>query len=376
MADKPLKRGRAWVEIDLDALASNLADIRSKIPNGCEVMAVVKANAYGHGVKKVAGRLLREGVKTFAVATVNEGLKLRKYVRDGSILVFGYTHPEDIKWLSEHNLSQLVIDGGYAAILNSSGYKLNVHVAIDTGMHRLGMEPSDFAEIESVFNYENLIVEGIATHLSSSDGLDERDIEFTKAQMEKLSAVIQKLRDKGYNTGKIHAQASYGIYNYSKLQYDYVRPGIMLYGVHSSIEETKEKASLKPVLSLKAVVAQVRWIEAGESVSYSRTYTADKPTKIATVSIGYADGIPRQMSGKDALCIAGGVKVPIIGIITMDMLMLDVTNAKHIKAGDIVTLIGKEGDTEARCADFAEAAGTITYDILSGLSTRLPRIYI
>ena len=374
MGDKPQKRGRAWAEIDLDALAHNLADIRSKIPEKCEVMAVVKANAYGHGVEEVAGRLVREGIKSFAVATVTEGVRLRKCVPDGSILVMGYTSPKDARCLNGSKLSQLVVDGEHARSLNDTGYVLPVHIAVDTGMHRLGVEPSNLKEIESIFNCKNLIIEGIATHLASPDSLEESDTVFTNEQLESFCSVVRELKDKGYNVGKTHIQSSYGVYNYPELKCDYVRPGIMLYGVQSQNDKTKIKTDLKPVLSLRAVIAQVKWIGAGESVSYGRLYIANKPVKLATVSIGYADGVPRQMTGNGGKCIVNGQKVPIIGRICMDMIMLDVTDIEHVAAGDIATIIGKDGDEEIYCEEIAEAAGTITNDVLSGLSIRLPRI--
>ena len=372
---KPSERGRAWIEIDLDALSHNLTDIRSHLPESCEVMAVVKANAYGHGVERIAERLVSEGVDTFAVASVTEGIQLRKYVPDGEILVLGHTNPNDARCLYDNKLSQLVVDSTHAKALNDAGYVLRVHVAIDTGMHRLGMEPSNFTEIESVFNCENLIVEGIATHLASPDSFDADDMKFTNSQMEKFFTVVRKLKDKGYNVGKLHAQSSYGVYNYPELNCDYVRPGIMLYGVHSQNDDTKVKTGLRPVLSLRATIAQVRWIGAGESVSYGRLYTADKPIKLATVNVGYADGVPRQMTGNGGECIVKGRKAPILGRICMDMLMLDVTDIEHVEAGDVVTLIGKDENEEIRCEEVAAAAGTITNDILAGLSGRLPRRY-
>jgi len=228
---------------------------------------------------------------------------------------------------------------------------------------------------ESIFKQKNLTVTGVATHLSSPDSLDESDINFTNTQMDKFLAVVSKLKEKGYDTGKLHTHSSYAIYNYPEAELDYVRPGIMQYGVQSLFEETKIKPDLKPVLSLKALVAQVRWVGAGESVSYGRIFTADKPTKIATVGVGYADGIPRNLSGKGAKCIVNGKKVPIIGRICMDMIIVDVTDLETVEAGDTVTIIGKNGNEEIRCEEIAEAAGTITNDILAGLSARLPRIY-
>jgi len=376
MGDKPLERGRAWIEIDLDALAHNLADIKSKIPKGCEIMAVVKANAYGHGVEGIAGRMVREGIKTFAVATVIEGIQLRKYVPEGDILLLGYTHLEDARWLFESDLTQLVTDHAHAKALNDTGYAIKVHIAVDTGMHRLGTELSNLTEIESIFKYKNLTITGIATHLSSPDGMDESDIDFTNAQMDKFYKVVQRLREKGYNVGKLHAQSSYGIFNYPEFKCDFVRPGIMQYGVHSLRGETRTKTDFRSVLSLKALIAQVRWIGAGESVSYGRTFKTDKPIKIATVSAGYADGIPRQMSGNGGMCIVNGKKVPIIGRVCMDMIMLDVTDIEDVDAGDIATIIGKDGNEEICCEEIAAAAGTITNDVLSGLGSRLTRIFI
>jgi len=376
MVDAPIERGRAWVEIDLDALAHNIADIRSNMPDGCEIMAIVKANAYGHGVERVADRMVREGVNSFGVATIDEGIQLREYVPVGDILVFGRSHIDDAKLFCKHNLSQLVVDGAHAKALNEAGCILNVHVAVDTGMHRLGLEPSHFDEIESIFTQPNLRVKGIATHFASADSMEESEISFSHAQIKKFYTVVSKLKEKGYNVGKLHTQSSYAIYNYPELKCDYIRPGIMLYGVHGQHDDTNVKTDLRPVLSLKASIAQVRLIEAGEAVSYGRTYVADTERKIATVSIGYADGVPRHISGRGANAIVRGQKAPIIGRVCMDLLMLDITDIEHVEAGDVATIIGKDGDNEIRCEDIAEAADTITYEVVSRLASRLPRIYI
>jgi len=368
--------GRAWVEIDLDALAYNVAELRSRFPSGCELMAVVKADAYGHGAERVVTRLWHEGVRTFAVATVGEGVSLRESGLDGNILVLGYTHPNDAGLLADYNLSQLVVDGAYSKELNNTGHKINVHIAIDTGMHRLGIQFSDFDIIESVYAQKNLTVEGVATHFASSDSLDGSDVKFTEMQMGRFLTVVDRLKAKGYNTGKIHTQASYGIYNYPDMQCDYARAGIAMYGVMSHDDETKLIPELHPVMSIKALIAQVRWISAGESVSYGRSFTANKPIKLATVCIGYADGIPRQMSGNGGVCIVHGCKAPIVGRICMDMLMVDVTEIENVAAGDVVTVIGKDGGEEIRCEEVAAASGTITNDILCRMGGRLPRVYI
>jgi len=371
----PPENRRAWIEIDLNALASNVADIRSKIPKRSEIMAIVKADAYGHGVEGIAGRLTAEGITTFAVSTVLEGVQLRQLVPVAEIIVLGYTHPYNAGLLAENNLIQLVADGTHAKALDETGHKLRVHIAIDTGMHRLGIESSKLSEIERIYHYNNLVVEGVATHLASPDSSTESDIDFTNKQMDVFNTVVRELTKNGYDPGKTHAQSSYGIFNYPDVICDYVRPGIMLFGVHSQNDDTVVKTGLRPVLSLKAKIAQVKWIGTGESVSYGRMFTAEKPVRVATVTIGYADGIPRQVSGKNAEAIVNGQIVPIIGRVCMDMLMLDVTNVEHVKAGDTATFIGKDGDEEIRCEDLAEKAGTITNDVLAGLGKRLFKIY-
>ena len=367
---------RAWVEVDLDALAHNAAELRSRLPRGCELMAVVKADAYGHGAEMCAKRLRSEGVDSFAVATVSEGVFLRNTGLDGEILVLGYTHPEDAISLSEFRLTQMVVDGAHAKALDREGYKLRVHIAIDTGMHRLGIDSLNLDEIEGIYSCDNLTVDGVATHLASSDSLVENDVDFTKAQIERFRVAVDALKGTGYNPGKLHVQASYGICNYPDLECDYARAGIAMYGVMSHDDDTRVKLALQPVLSLRARVAQVRRIGAGEAVSYGRIFTAAGPTKIATVCVGYADGIPRQMSGNGGVCIVNGQKAPIVGRVCMDLLMIDVTKVDSVEQGDVATLIGRDGGEEIRCEDVAAASGTITNDILSRLGKRLERVYL
>ena len=365
---------RAWVEIDLDALSYNARVIKSLLPHGCELMACVKTDAYGHGLVPVAKRLWGEGFKSFAVATAVEGASLRRSGIKGNILVLGYTPITDVKLLSKNNLEQLVVDGAHAKALNDARYRIRVHVAVDTGMHRLGIEPKNFDEIESVFQSEYLTVVGIATHLASPDSQSDDDKIFTDMQIKSFYETVGALQEKGYDTGKLHIQSSYGIINYPELQCDYARAGIMLYGVLSDNTKTRSNPELRPVLSLYAKVIQTRWIDTDDSVSYGRIYKAEKPTKIAVVSIGYADGVPRAMSGNNGFCIINGKRVPIIGRICMDLLMVDISDVHSVFPGDIVTLIGRDGDNEIRCEDFADAANTITNEILSSLNSRLERI--
>ena len=374
---EPSSDGRVWVNIDLDALASNVRELRSGLRPGCELMAVVKADAYGHGAFEVSSRLRREGINTFAVATISEAVRLKQNRIDGDILIMGYTHPVYADLLAGYNLIQLVIDESHARALSEAAQgmsKLRVHLAIDTGMHRLGMAANDLTQLENIYKYDNLSVEGVASHLASSDSLNTDDVGFTKVQIKDFFDVVEELKSRGYNTGKAHIQASYGMVNNPGLPCDYVRMGIAMYGVRSSDAAVINGYKLRPVLSMQARVAQVRWIGAGESVSYGRTFVADKSLKLATISAGYADGIPRQASSKGAMCIACGKKVPVIGRICMDLLMIDATDTE-LRQGDAVTIIGSEGSEEIRCEELAEASGTITNDILCRLGSRVTRIY-
>jgi len=373
---RPPECKRAWIEVDLDALAHNAEQLSKLLFGSCELMAVVKADAYGHGYQQVSLRLQQEGIRSFAVATLVEGVKLREIGISGDILVLGYTQPKDASFLHDFSLSQLVIDEAYAKMLDDTGYSLKIHVAVDTGMHRLGIEASNFAEIEKLFNFENLSVIGTATHLASPDSLDESGSEFTDLQIERFFEVVKDLKDKGYDAGKLHAQSSYGIVNYPDAKYDYARAGILLYGVKGSYsDDIKTEPSLLPVLSLRAVIAQVRMVEAGESIGYGRSFTTATPMKLAIACIGYADGIPRHISGNGGMCLVNGQKVPIVGRVSMDLITIDVTAVEDVSTGDVVTIIGKDGNMEIRCEDVAAAAGTITNDILSRLGTRLTRIY-
>ncbi|MCL2045312.1 MAG: serine racemase VanT catalytic subunit [Oscillospiraceae bacterium] len=369
-------KGRAWVEIDLLALEHNAQTLQSLLPQGCQLMAVVKADAYGHGAIHIAKHLEAMGIKAFAVATVSEGVSLRQSGLLSDILIMNYTHPQNAVFLEKYGLMQLIVDGEYAKALNDSGYEIFVHISLDTGMHREGIDISKTEEIESIFSMKNLKVEGISTHFSSSDSLVQEDIDITMRQLSLFYDTVDSLVSKGYDVGKLHSQATYGLLNYDDDRSHFARIGIALYGVMSHDDKTRLSPKLKPVLSLRANIAQVRWIEAGESVSYGRTFVADKRIKLATVCVGYADGIPRNMSGKDATCLVHGKRAPILGRICMDLLMIDVSDIDNVVAGDVATLIGNDGDDEIRCEDFALLSDTITNEILSRLGSRLPRIYI
>lgn len=373
--EKDLKQNRAWIEINLDNLENNITQIKNIIPNQTKIMAVVKANAYGHGMIEISKKLNQIGITDFAVATLDEGITLREAGIKGNILILGYTNFNNIDYLLKYNLIQTIVDYEYAKRINQMDLKekLKVHIKINTGMNRIGENYKNIDRLIEIYQMQNLEILGTYSHLCVSDSLKEDDKLFTNKQITNFFETVKKLQNLGYDTGKIHIQASYGILNYPELNCDYVRPGIIMYGVYSDeSENTKTKINLKPVLSLKSRITSIKEIKQGESVSYGRIFKADKTMKIATVGIGYADGYPRNLSGKNAKVLVNGNYVNIIGRICMDQLVIDVSNLSKIKDGDIVTLIGEEKQIEAE--EVAQKADTITNELLSRLGKRLPII--
>ncbi|QHQ62388.1 serine racemase VanT catalytic subunit [Anaerocolumna sedimenticola] len=372
---KPDIKGRAWIEINLNHLRHNVKEFQSILPKNCTLMAVVKANAYGHGDIRISKELNKIGVTSFAVATLSEGVQLRKNGVKGEILIFGYTHPQDFKLLVKYRLIQTVVDLEYAQILNRYGSKIKVHIKIDTGMHRLGENYNNISNLEAIFNLKNLVILGAYTHLSVSDSLTKENTAFTKAQIEHFYKTIQNLNDFGYNPGRLHIQSSYGVLNYPELSCDYARIGIALYGVLSSAyDKTRVSIDLKPVLSVKARIVMTKTIEKGDAVSYGRTFTASEERKIATVTIGYADGIPRNL--EDGYILVNGYPAPIIGRICMDQLMIDITDIPGVEPDEIVTVIGINETNQIKAEEIAMNSGTITNELLTRLGNRLKRIYI
>lgn len=366
---------RSWIEINLDNLTYNVQALRKVIPPECNIMAVVKANAYGHGDVEVAKHLNKIGINFFAVATIDEGIHLREHGVKGEILVLGYTAPQRTGELVHYGLSQTVVDLEHAKEINDFGTPAQIHIKVDTGMHRLGESYGHVSEITQMFQYENLKIEGIFTHLCVADSLQIRDVKFTKRQIQRFYHLLEALREQRIEIPKTHIQSSYGILNYPELKCDYVRPGIALYGALSSPGDiTKLQLPLRPVLALKTRVAKVRMIETEESVGYGRQFIAHAAMKIAVLPIGYADGLPRNLSSVGGYVLIHGYRAPIIGRLCMDQLMVDVTEIPDVKQGDIATIIGRDGKEEILAEQIASSAGTITNELLSRLGGRLERI--
>lgn len=363
---------RAYLEIDLNNLEHNVKVLKRAMPQKCELMAVVKAEAYGHGLYEIATHLNKIGVKAFAVATIDEGIKLRQYGVLGEILILGYTAPARAKELRKYDLTQTLIDYKYALLLDKQGYDVMTHIKVDTGMHRLGFDAKDIEKISAVFSMKHIKVSGIYTHLCATDSVDEKDIFFTNVQIESFYNLLNQLKEKGITIPKIHIQSSYGLLNYPELKCDYVRVGVSLYGVLSSPNDrTKLHLDLRPVLSLKSRVILLREIKKGESVGYSRSFVANRDSLIALLPVGYADGYPRNLSCGKSYVLINGHQAPVVGKICMDQLAVDVTDIPNVKTGSIATLIGKDGKEEITAPMVAESAESITNELLSRMGHRL-----
>jgi serine/alanine racemase len=372
-----IKKERAWIEVNRENLKNNVNELKKCLREGCEIMAVVKANAYGHGDILVSRELNRLGIYNFAVATLTEAIRLRQKKIEGNILVLGYTSPREAKEIYKYDIIQTIIDDKYAKELDESGYRVRAHVKIDTGMHRLGEDSHNLLGIQKIFSCKNLQIEGTYTHLCVADSQKEEDILYTGKQIEQFYQVIDALKKVGYQPGKIHIQSSYGVLNYPDLPVDYVRVGIALYGNLSSIQDrVKKQVHLEPVLSLKSRVAQVRAVRGGENAGYGRAFTAKKDGKLAVITIGYGDGLPRELSGKKAKVMIRGEKIPIVGRICMDQLLADVSGVQKVEMGDEVILIGRDGKKKIKAEEVAEEAGTITNELLCRLGDRLERILV
>ena len=367
-------KDRAWIELDQDSLRHNVNEFRNAMRPGCELMAVMKAEAYGHGMYEAAVCVSRMGVNAFAVASVEEGIRLRRFGISGEILILGYTDPERAKELCGYDLTQTLIDYPYARLLNQQHKAVKVHVKVDTGMHRLGFGKGEADRIAHVFSMKYLKVCGIYTHLCAADSLEAEDVRFTKQQIGSFYGLLEKLKERGIAIPKVHIQSSYGFLNYPELPCDYVRAGIALYGVLSAPgDRTRLELDLWPVLSLKSKVVLIRKIRTGESVGYGRAFTAERDSRIAVLPLGYGDGLPRNLSCGRTQAVIRGQRVPVIGRICMDQLMVDITDAHGIFVGDTATFIGWDGSMEATAPDLADQGGTITNELLSRLGGRLTR---
>lgn len=367
---------RAYIEINLDNLDYNVKALQEIMPEKCKLMAVVKAEAYGHGSFGICVHLNKKGVDTFATATIDEGIRLRKYGIKGKILILGYTDVRRAHELKKYNLVQTIIDWDYAKALNKQGICIKTHIKIDTGMHRLGIDACDIEVIKKIFNMKNIEVCGMYTHLCCADSLEPEDILYTRNQVKSFYRLADILKNSGIKVPELHIQSSYGLLNYPGIEADYVRAGISLYGVLSSPKDrTVADPGLKPVLSLKSKIILIRNLEKGESAGYGRQFIAGRVSRIAIVPAGYADGIPRNLSCGKGSVLINGKSAPVAGRICMDQMAVDITDIEDARTGDIVTIIGTENNTQG-AAEIAGLTGSISNELLSRMGARLPVVYL
>lgn len=370
---------RTWAEIDLDVLGHNYRVIRDRLPAGTEIMAVVKADGYGHHDRFAAMELQTLGVRWFGVSNLDEALSLRRCGVTGKILILGVTPPEKAGVLAAENITQTILSADYAARLSreaeKQGATVEGHIKVDTGMRRIGffvgegIDPAE--EIEKVCALPGLSVQGIFSHFSSSDDLTPEGFAFTALQKERFDRLIGELQEKGITFPLRHLQNSAAILNLD-CDYELARAGLILYGMTGDTVPGRE-LDLHPVMTLRSTVAMIKTVEAGEPVSYSRTYTTAAPTRVATVPIGYADGYLRMFSNRASVLIRGK-RAPIIGNVCMDQMMVDVSHIPDAAEGDLVTVVGRDGEEEITFDELAALAGTISYELVCLVGKRVPRV--
>ncbi|MBQ2671946.1 MAG: alanine racemase [Clostridia bacterium] len=376
---------RTWAQVDLNAIRYNFNSIKEKISEGTKVLCVLKADAYGHGAEFLVKEYERLGADYYGVSNLDEALQLRKAGAKKPILIFGYTPPEMAETLSKENVSQALFSLDYAKELyqncKEKNVKVKVHLKIDTGMSRIGFFCQNdedinksIKEIEEIKNSMPLLdIEGMFTHFSVSDDVTNNR-EYTVYQFNNFKKVISGLEELGIKVPLKHCCNSGGIISFPEMQLDMVRAGVILYGLYPS-KETEGKINLKPAMELKAVVSQVKEIPKNTSLSYGRTFVSGEKMKIASVTIGYADGYSLKFSNNAELLVKGK-RAKIVGRVCMDQLMIDVTNIEGVKSGDEVTIFGCDGAEKISVDEMAEKIGTINYEIVCLIGKRVPRIYI
>ncbi len=375
---------RTWAEVDVDAIRHNYNIIRQTVRKDTDIMCVIKADGYGHGAVFLAKLYEELGADKFAVSNIEEAMQLRENGVSLPILILGFTPAEMAKQLADNDISQAVFTDEYARELSrfaaEDNVNVKIHIKLDTGMSRIGFmyqnterDAQSIDTIEKVCSLPNLIHEGIFTHFAMSDEGEEGVIPTTH-QLDCFVSAVEKLKAKGIEFETVHCSNSGAIIDYKQANFDCVRAGIILYGLSPSAK-LAGKLDLRPAMKIKSVVAQIKTVAADTPVSYGGTFVTDKPTKTATVPIGYADGYTRSL-GNRAYMTVRGKKAPVIGRVCMDQVMLDVSGIDDVKVGDEVTVIGNGSDNALSFDDIAKLTGTINYEVVCLVGKRVPRVYL
>jgi alanine racemase len=373
------KLNRAWAEIDLDAIAHNVREIKGLLKENVEMMGVVKADAYGHGVLEVVRTLLDNGVTQLAVSMLDEAVQIRQLGIRVPILILSYTDPVRAEEIVLNDLMQTIYSLELAEALSAAAVRLDrqvkVHVKADTGMTRIGFMPGQNAveKIVAISRLPGLVIEGVFTHFASAD---EYERDYTIMQYERFIKLCGELEAAGVHIPVKHACNSAGTIQYPDMHLDLVRPGIILYGLYPSSEVDKSIIRLKPAMTFKANVILVKDVEPDTCISYGRIFRTARKSRIATIPVGYADGYTRLLSNKGRVLV-NGEYAPIVGRICMDQCMIDVTDLKHdVRVGDEVVLFGCQGDACISVDEVAAEIGTLNYEIVCIIGKRIPRVYL
>lgn len=372
-------RRAVWAQIDLDAAAHNMRQIRKHVGPDVKIAAVVKANAYGHGSVELAKTFAENGADCFAVSSLDEAVELRRYAHiDKEIFILGHTDARRTEELLTYDIEPAVFNLKNAEFFSQEaqrlGKTLRVHIAVDTGMSRVGFQVNEFSvsEIKAIAALPNIEIRGMFTHFAVSDIKDKT---FTREQYGHFRWMCKRMEEEGIHIALRHCCNSAAALELPEYYCDMVRPGIIMYGCEPSSDVDIKPYDLRPVMSLRCCIAHVKLIDAGATVSYGRHYTAPSRRKIATLPVGYADGYSRILSGKVDV-LYHGHRVPQVGAICMDQCMIDVSGEANVHAGDEVVLFGRQGDSFIPIEEIAAACGTINYEIMCNISRRVPRVYM
>ena len=369
-----------WAEIDLNAIKHNIKILKNLIPKNTKFMAVVKADAYGHGTVKVAQKAIQSGADMLGVARLHEAQELRDAGISVPILIFGFIFPNQLETLANLDLTATIYDYKIAKQLSIQACKKSItikaHLKIDTGMGRLGIlldsKNRSVSNIKEIINLPQIDIQGIYTHFASADSLDKS---YCENQIEVFTDFLNKLKQQGIEFKTKHAANSAAIINFPKSHFDLVRAGLAMYGLYPNLEmQNNEQINLKPVLKLKAIITSIKKVPKGFNISYGMTYQTKNKTTIASVPIGYADGFSRLLSSKGCMLV-NGKRAPIVGRICMDQTLIDIGLMSDVKIGDEVVIIGSQGKETITAEEVALKASTINYEVVSSLTSRVPKFY-
>jgi len=364
-----------WAEIDLDAIAFNIRAFKRHVGEKVKLIAVVKANAYGHGAIPVAESALAAGAEMVAVHRMLEGVELRKAGIQAPILILGYTPPDGADlvaaWQLTPSLTTLEFAQALSARATALGLKIPVHIKVDSGMSRYGLMPEEVIEfLQSIIGLPGISLEGLFTHFATADSADQSH---TRQQLSVFNEIRTTTRQAGFEFPLVHAANSAAMLNLPEAHFDAVRPGIAMYGLEPS-NEWAPPFEIHPALTLKSLVSRVRLLPAGAGVSYGRTYLTSRPTLAALVPVGYGDGFHRILSNKGSVLIRGR-RAPILGRVCMDQFVVDVSGIPEVQQDDEVVLVGQQGQARIRAEEVAILAGTLNYEVTTSLLPRVARLY-